>query len=147
MWKACAVCGYPLEKLGEDWLHARDLYSAQDHLVVPVDANEVDVNGRCDFCNREPVTEVLWCTPFYMPLPGPPQRSVGHWAICADCAPLVRRRRWSQLITRVRRVGPARTSRRTLEVLYAAVELHAIEQITVAEWKTRADRYGPFEDE
>ena len=151
MWQACAVCGYPLERIfdgpTEGWGHARDLYDAPDHIAVPVDAHEITVNARCDFCNGAPVTEVLWCTSF--DLPGGHSRSVGHWAMCTGCAPLVRRRRYSQLATRVRSLSAivAGFPRKQLDDLYALVDSHRVEQITVEEWNSRPERFGPPEEE
>lgn len=147
MWQICGVCGYPLEHAvdrptGEElgWLHARPS-TAADHIVVPVDADQLPViEQRCDFCDAQPVTDAVLCTSFVMPLPGPPQKSIGHWAACTPCAELVRRRRWSQLVTRSRQLNPevmGDMPRKLAEDLFGAVERHMVEVVTLEEWRER----------
>jgi hypothetical protein len=109
-WMICGTCGYPLElktpREGDrQWLHVRE--DARDHVVVPVDAADIEFNSRCDFCDREQATEIVLCDSFIVP--DTPSRSIGHWAACEQCAEMVRRRRWSQLVTYVRAAStPAR---------------------------------------
>jgi hypothetical protein len=108
-WKICAVCGYPLghdtNRIGQpgEWRHSRD--DQQDHPPVPVGLYEIEFNQRCDFCDEAGATLIVLCTDFEMPLQV--TKSVGHWAACETCGELVRRKRWSQLITHVKRNGTA----------------------------------------
>ena len=146
--KACAVCGYPLEEAVErgqslGYLHARKEHR-EDHIAVPVDPSEIRVNQRCDFCDGEPVTMLVLCASFRLPLPGPKSTSVGNWAACTACAHLISRRRWSALVTRVRRLAPATRGvpRSDIEAVYRAVEAHMIGIISVREW---CDRRKPRE--
>ncbi len=145
-WQVCAVCGYPLERLGDDWLHSRE--TMQDHVSVPVDAGThlERISQRCDCCDADKITHIALAHDFdFPPVHQLPQRSIGHWALCAECAELIRRRRWSGLVSRVRAsapVGKMVPPRWYLEDLYARLDRHMIEMVTWEEW-VRRGQIGP----
>lgn len=143
---ACAVCGYPLERQADrstgetlSWIHLR--WNMQDHPPVPIDPIEIRVNHRCDFCDAEPVTAIVLCTSFEMPVGREhTSTSVGNWTACTECGELVRRRRWSQLVARVRKVAggiAALVPKSDIERMYALVEVHMLGIISVQEWMER----------
>lgn len=125
-WQACAVCGWPLHLLQngevEEWLHLRE--SEGDHIPVPVDQDQIRVNSRCDFCDGSDVTHVVIAPDFVLPdrvqVPGLTQASYGNWAGCAECANLVSRRAWGQLVTRVKRSPVRERVYRPRKMLLAA---------------------------
>jgi hypothetical protein len=143
----CAVCGYVLEHTsnrdmatiffnGQEFGHIRP--SLKDHVVVPVDPGDVEVNGHCDFCDVPEPTEVVVADTFITGL----SRSVGNWAACEECAELVRRRRWSQLVTRVRGMighSAATIPRSLLLRYYEDLDAHMHEVITLTEWRARGN--------
>jgi hypothetical protein len=133
-WKACAVCGYPLERerQGGSFGH---FWRREDHPAVPVDVDEIDVNQRCDFCSAEPVTSVVLARKF--DLPNTRSSSVGPWAACQPCGDLVARNEWGRLVTRVKQNGPEvarRTPRRIFVQIYD--ELQRNSTGVVLPWST-----------
>jgi hypothetical protein len=139
-WQACAVCGYPLEELGGEWLHARNLFGmTDDHVVIPVDMSSIEFKQRCDFCYTESVTHFAVCDTFVLPFPGLPQTSHGPWALCQPCHDLFVRQSLGPLITRVMDVTRpiVRSRRRDLVELYEMVKQHTFQVITFQEWVDR----------
>lgn len=135
-WKICAVCGYPLENLvaasEAGWFHARPDW-AEDHIAVPVDVGEVELNQRCDFCDEQPVTWIVLAEPHDMALPGPRQRSVGHWAACEQCARAIQADSWGRVITRAKRRQPD-IPRLVFQTMYDELQRHVIGVIPRREW-------------
>lgn len=136
-WKVCGVCGYPLESIGDQYLHIRA--DQGDHIPVPVAITDIVLNQRCDFCDREEASDIILVHDFA--LPGYEDIvSISHWSACGECAALVRRGRWSALITRVKQHGPdlaRRTSRSFLIAYYGAVEANMYGILPIAEWRER----------
>jgi hypothetical protein len=151
----CAVCGYPLERAanrespnqpfgGQEWGHIRA--DMGDHVVVPVDASEIRFNQRCDFCDIENATMIVLADSFN--LPGTNSRSIGNWAACDICAEMAERKRWSQLVTRVKNgTGPhaRKAPRKLLLAMYEPLADHMHGVITQEEWKER-NGYTPKGD-
>lgn len=109
--RACAICGRMLshhttlagKSIG--WEHGAQ-EQPEDHPAVPVSLDQIELLGRCDFCNVDfPAWEVP-ARDFELPLPG--QRSCGAWSACDTCADLLRRDRWAELLDRCARLGAER---------------------------------------
>jgi hypothetical protein len=140
MW--CAVCGFKLDVFLPDdpaedaeYLHMRP----EDHPAIPASQEEVRGNTRCDFCDQQD-THIVLAPSFQMPdVPG--HGSAGSWAACDECVELVRRRRWSQLATRVKSLAPSqfrRVPRSQYLKLYQLLDTHMTGEIlTTAEWEAR----------
>lgn len=137
-WKGCAVCGYPLDAFPNgEWGH---VIPDTDHLAVPVPMSQLNFNQRCDFCSDTSVAFVILASSFE--IPDSASGSVGPWAACETCADLARRRRWSMMVTRVKQRGDSaarHASRKLLNGVYAALDTHMSDVITVQEWRGRAD--------
>ena len=90
-WRYCAVCARPLETRAGLWFHNRALLgdSDLDHPAVPVGVEDVTPVYRCDCCDGEPITHEVEADSFNHPPPVQMHRSVGGWALCALCAPLL----------------------------------------------------------
>lgn len=133
-WKICAVCGYPLERLGTtgEWFHARPSW-AEDHLVVPVDIGDVPLSQRCDFCDDQPVTWIILAEEFVLPVPGPPQASMGHWAACETCARAIQAGSWGRVVTRAKERQP-QVPRRVIVGMYEELQRHMHGVIPYREW-------------
>ncbi|MDX3260770.1 hypothetical protein PV336_16235 [Streptomyces sp. MI02-2A] len=111
--KVCRTCRRALERKveagtgAESWHHHnQDIMSG--HKPIPVDADKVDMLGRCDFCNSD-LGEEVWvlpCRDFIAginPLTGQNQGYAGDWAACGTCAPLVDKNQWNALLRRVQK--------------------------------------------
>lgn len=147
--KVCAVCGYllsgfgkgPLPSPDDEWIHVQELVGEADHVAIPVDYDAVPINVKCDFCHQAVGFGQDWTVPatdFEMPMPpGAPTGhvSLGNWGACDECASLIRRKRWTQLINRAldafqegerRPVSPAirQALRRHLTLAYSLLERH-----------------------
>jgi hypothetical protein len=105
----CTTCNRVLRTITD--VHGLTLAHGEqdpdDHPVVPVLAPEGWADGRCDFCNGQPVTHVVPARDFtYPPVPGQPagysHRSRGDWAACPACVELVIRDQWTLLRGRYR---------------------------------------------
>ena len=131
-WQGCAVCGYPLSHRRSDdtWFHGR--IDLEDHIAVPVDMRLLQYNQKCDFCDAN---DPGWVE----------SRSIGPWTACDDCKPLVEKRYWTRLVSRVQQAGgtfsrqPAQ--RRTLLDVWNLLERHMYGIITAAEWRERNQDY------
>lgn len=116
-WRACAICASALDgqRTPDGIRYAHPFGRGEDHPAVPVPVDEVQVDARCDFCSVAVPPHRRWvvpCDDFVMFDRGHPacpsgQGSSGPWAACPDCADLVRRARWSQLVTQAVRQRPA----------------------------------------
>jgi hypothetical protein len=98
----CEVCGRSLDLRSdaEGMALVHTAQDAADHEPVPVPMPEGWTGGRCDFCNGEPPTHVLPARDFAVPGYEEFGESLGDWAACADCAPLIERNQWSALVRR-----------------------------------------------
>ena len=156
----CAVCGLPLEAFqapggGEvTYIHSRQ-YERDDHVAVPVPLDAMEGTSRCDFCDQPNDTWIVMADSFRMPMQGlieghvVDQNSSGNWAACDECKPLVERRAWGQLTTRVKSLAPKQwrtgpdgitrgsSPRKVYLALYAALEPNIREIITREEWVAR----------
>lgn len=125
--KYCAVCGFVLDHRAstDEWLHVHT--GRQDHIPVPVERSELHaINVCCDICDGQPVTHEWPADDFTVV--GTDARSVGGWALCADCAPLAARGDLRRLVTRgmvsVRDKGLRRVPRKMLERQYDELSKH-----------------------
>lgn len=136
----------------ERYVHQAEEWGTRTHVVVPVDPSEVEqIADHCDFCYAGPgvIPWTVVTKPFtvevYVPDEAPDgsptfNRSVANysslWAACNDCATLIRRKRWSQLTSRVFREYEKRNASKTrdartflkegLKVLYDRVEMNFV---------------------
>lgn len=143
--KVCAVCGYVLDRFSQNgvlvgWLHF--IPREEDHVVVPVDPNDIQYKQKCDFCSSEdPTAWVLPAKSFEMfpetsIIPG--QMSDGAWGACDACGLLIRADRWSALITRVRQKAAGPVPRSALQYLYSRLQANVTEKILpYDEWRAR----------
>ncbi len=143
-WQVCAVCGYVLEHQSKApwWIHVRP----EDHTPVPVDAEQIHFKSRCDFCDQDSPQQMVLAKSF--PMPDGISRSIGPWAACDTCCDLVKRERWSALITRVKQSGGpgARTAPRSiLSRMYAALAPNIVGYATREDWLSR--QVYPFPSE
>ena len=138
----CAACKGVLDYLQESgepegrWVHGREEFGKRTHVVVPVTFMEIsEVAGHCDFCFAESPAWSVVCEPFTLTTgvagQGETEQNFSSlWAACDECADLVRRRRWSALVTRVLDAFEKRHDHRLprgihknyLKVLYSRVE-------------------------
>lgn len=154
-WQVCGVCGYPLDRFTKNkptdtvlgWGHFRP--PDDGHVAVPVDADQIRHNQQCDFCGDEPVVLEIVAHSFEMMAETavtPAQMSVGGWGACTDCGSLIRRNRWSALISRVRtRTAAFNLPRCVLEDLYSRLQPNIIEILPYDEWRARQDYPLPSE--
>lgn len=136
-WQICAVCGYALERWTHDGTQTWEHFSSEiDHPPVPVAVNETILSLKCDFCNTSDATDVVLCDSFPIT---EHDYSHGAWAACWQCADLVRRNRWSALVTRVLSLCPRsrRQPRQYLVQLYQKVQVHSHGMISQSEWRQR----------
>lgn len=104
--KVCKVCRRALELHRESgvlsWRHHQQDALA-DHPVRPVDAESIEVKGRCDFCNGPEPTWVLPVRTFTAGMDDKGRAHVyeGDWGTCEPCAQLIDRNAWNRLLTRV----------------------------------------------
>lgn len=141
---ACAVCGYVLENFTKEgqvvgWMHITP--RGDDHVVIPVDANTIETNEKCDFCSAESVAWILPVKTFEI-VPAtsvmPGQMSHGAWAACVDCGHLIGMNKWSALITRVRQRALFPVPRGALEYLYERLQVNILEEpVPYSEWRAR----------
>ena len=126
---ACAVCGHPLNAHKQhdgtfEYSHA-DPADDTDHVTVPVPAEQLRLNLRCDFCMDDGAP---WLLPVedYEVAPGNLNR--GDWTCCTTCADLIRADRWSQIITRARDyrkvAGLPPLPRRVYDSMYRQLSAH-----------------------
>lgn len=103
---ACAVCGRVLDYFEgadgtEGWRHGMAAPEEDDHIAVPVPADEIQVRGRCDFCYadeaawRLPAREVRFEIPGFMG-----GGMDADWAACDGCAKLIERNQWNGVYRR-----------------------------------------------
>ena len=104
--KICAVCGYTLERFteidpphAERFAHLRP-WEVDDHVAVPVDKGSISHNARCDFCDHEGETPWLVLADDFI-IDDYGSNSEGHWGACVECGPLVKRRRWTEIYSRL----------------------------------------------
>lgn len=143
-WQACGVCAFPLDKYTQHgkllgWVHFNP--PADGHIAVPVDADQIQHRQSCDFCNTESVVWIIPSKSFEM-LPEtsitPAQMSHGAWGACCDCGHLIKRDKWSALITRVRSRPGFPVTRGALEYLYNRLQANMTEGILpYDEWRAR----------
>lgn len=111
--KVCAVCArvlslYESPEGDQSWVHG---LQDDDHRPVPVDPDEVPVEGRCDFCNMDAPTWNLPVRPFRMPYVrslqealdednAPIQMSGGDWSACDTCARYLELNQWNSILKR-----------------------------------------------
>jgi hypothetical protein len=102
--RVCAVCGRALDyynsadpHVDSGWMHTMQDREHEDHPAVPASLDEIEMVGRCDFCNAD---EPHWVIPAktFEVLPG--SMSNGDWAACDACCELIATRRWESLIRR-----------------------------------------------
>lgn len=128
----CAVCGRTCDwndstKRNEHSLQDQD---GADHPAVPVKASELQHhNARCDFCNQDVPEGSIWTVPASdFPMPMIPTMSVGDWAACSTCVDLIRRDRWTALISRVVSLSPSALTtgvhKDWLKALYRKLAVH-----------------------
>ena len=96
--RVCAVCARVLAATTRDgefvYRHER-IDSPADHPAVPVAPQAIQTRARCDFCLAE---DPAWIVPARSFQPaGTAQMSVGAWAACQVCAPLIGRNQWAAL--------------------------------------------------
>lgn len=102
--KVCAVCAsvldhrVPNDRSEPYWAH--NLAVPDDHPAVPVDADEIHVEWRCDFCYAPELDYTVPARDFSIP-ELPDTGSIGDWGACEACAELIRRDQWSALVRRV----------------------------------------------
>lgn len=105
--KVCGVCARVLDHfIGRDgsgtFIHSRDFIGEEaDHPAVPVDPDEVQYIGRCDFCDADHPRWVLPVADFVVAndlIPDTTQTSDGGWAACDACKILLDRNAWNVLI-------------------------------------------------
>lgn len=127
----CAVCSKILNRMDGKWLHASELVGKSDHLCVPIEwTDEVLVTTMCDFCQAETVEVATFTVPardFTVPIVN--GRSLGAWAACADCAPLVEAEQWDDVAVRAYANMEAKGQggehvRIYLKLLYEALAAH-----------------------
>lgn len=125
---ACAICGLVLNFRSSafstevvSWLHG----SPMDHDPIPVPADQLRTNFRCDFCLEDNAAWRLPVTP-YEAAPG--HMNAGDWAVCDQCAGLVRGNRWDALVDRAWTALSAHNGqamdRRVFVALYKQVRDH-----------------------
>lgn len=96
---ACAVCGRILDHTDDGWLHANVLDSTLiDHIAVPVPADEIEVEEKCDFCYADSPAFIVPAKSFVYMGAG----SHENWAACDECARLLSRNEWNALNRRMR---------------------------------------------
>lgn len=111
--RVCAVCarvldwkapgkarGFAAAEVGDDaaegWFH---LVNPDGHIPVPVEPDEVAVNGQCDLCSASNPRWEVPARDFLMPhLPGHGSR--GHWSACDTCALAVEKGDWDRILDR-----------------------------------------------
>lgn len=137
-WMVCGVCGFSLlynRDRVPQWFH---LAEVEDHLGVPVASQEIQFNTRCDFCYAEPAPLMVLSRDFDLPFEA--GRSIGAWAACEHCGDLVKRGRWNDLVTYVKRQGPEATRRfprKHFIAVYDRLRDHLYDVITADEWMLR----------
>ncbi|WP_406637547.1 hypothetical protein [Amycolatopsis sp. WGS_07] len=131
----CTVCRNVLDVEWSDdgarYIHTRiDAIQDLDHDPVPIDAPPGFRGGRCDFCSDGLPAFILPARDFVYP-DDRSQSSRGDWAVCPDCATLISRNQWSQLIERVagahrQRVGSSLPpeARAQIRIRYRALRKH-----------------------
>jgi hypothetical protein len=134
--RVCAVCARVLAAAEVDgrWLYDHEpIDSPADHPAIPVEANQVEARGRCDFCGDDNPQWMIPARSFRMD--GLPSVSNGAWAACDRCATLIRRDQWSALRQRsldvMWRTGRLRGLDRhrvgaSLDVLWSQLRLHIL---------------------
>lgn len=133
--RACAVCGRVLDHYEEThgspasetggWIHSvQDREHGEDHPAVPVTLQEIEMIGRCDFCNVDFPRWVIPVRSFQL-VPG--SMSQGDWAACNTCCELIANRKWYALTKRAvehsahRGLMPDEQLRASLAILYSRV--------------------------
>ncbi len=156
--RACAVCARVLDYVqpgpdsdaGDRWKHPMDgTRFAPDHFAVPVEVDQVKVEGKCDFCfAAHPQFEVPAADFFIPGLPG--EASRGSWAACVDCARLLQTRNWDGLFTRAVAAHERqhiltmdRQAQRALRQLYRALRQNIVGDVRPLVWPpTRPPEHG-----
>jgi hypothetical protein len=124
--RVCAVCGFTLDHVeGGGYVHLAQVAQMANHIPVPVDPAEVSwaPNMLCDFCTGQPAPWVVVTEDFVVRGPVLAGAMRGNWMACPTCVDLVRRRRWTELISRVHAAVP-HVPRKTLRKIYAELDLH-----------------------
>lgn len=95
--RVCGVCGRVLSYWeGRGWMHAFCDLRDEDHPAVPVQPEDIEFIGRCDFCQADHPTFVVPCRPFELEIL-PQHGSTADWAACEVCARLVDAGHWAKL--------------------------------------------------
>lgn len=111
---ACAVCGRVLDYWEKadgtsGWRHSIAAPAEDDHIAVPVPADQIQVRARCDFCYSDEVAWVVPAREIRFEVIGSPQPPIGgggmdaDWAACDPCSKLIDGNRWNALLERVKR--------------------------------------------
>lgn len=106
----CGVCYQVLDRMGDQWFHMRELAGKSDHIAVPIDYDDERIQTRCDFCYDKISKADLSAVPasdFIVPILN--TRSVGAWACCPSCVPLVEKRDWVGIADRAIKAVPAKS--------------------------------------
>lgn len=139
----CATCKRVLDEsvsgdedgVTHKYIHIQQVVSGTvDHEPVPVPYDGSLVEAHCDFCHEVVPTDIIWTMPatdFLMPFIG--TTSGGSWAACPECASLLERYAWGELVDRATRFYMARHSgsmqesdiRGWLNAVYAKLAQHA----------------------
>lgn len=116
--RVCGVCARVLDTRWNrehteiiGWEH---VYNPDKHVVVPVQPDEVQMEGHCDFCHAPGPQFEVPARDFEMPDDVPGTGSRGHWACCGECAVLVERKDWDGVVERADKVGHVRTHGRRM---------------------------------
>lgn len=92
------VLNHYADEHGVAYIHATQDQPADGHQPEPIPMPEGYNEGRCDFCNTDQPGFVLPARDFQVP---GGHMSLGNWAVCAECKPLIERDEWSKLTRRV----------------------------------------------
>lgn len=107
----CRICKRALEhhidKSGAESWHHHEQDILAGHKPIPATQEEVDIIGRCDFCNQDLGAEkyILPARDFVAGVDPRSGRDIGYagdWMACGTCAPLIDGNRWSALLRRVK---------------------------------------------
>lgn len=134
---ACGVCGHVLNRYTgafgqEAWVHVLD--ADKDHPPVPVPVDSIHTKFMCDFCLSE---NARWALPVedYTSFGG--GVNVGDWAVCDECANLLRADDWNALTTKalnaMRKRNPSVPIQRSaFNELYNQLRQHIIGELRLA---------------
>lgn len=118
--RVCAVCARVLNTVSLDaggvgYIHTQPV--DDDHPVVPVLPREVEIEGRCDFCNGEMPQWFLPVRTFDTGI----SISLDDWSCCDTCASLLEKDRWTALLRRVKTIWEYREAKKMPAEMEAGV--------------------------